>query len=774
MSFRFTVVLAVVCLLLETIRPAEAQVRGSISGTVTDSVSGEVLIAAQVLLFGDTASAPLRSVATNKFGFYSIQNIPPGQFRLVARTLGYLPVTTVCSMTQGRPSLLIDLQLTQTSIGLEEVVVQGDRSAGIDVEMNSVRVQPAIMATVPSLGGESDLIRTMQLLPGVSSESELSSGLYVRGSSPDQNLTLLDGMPILNPAHLGGLLSTFNSDAISDVQLIKGAFPAEYGGRTSSVLDVTMKNGTKERLGGAAGISLLSSRLMLQGPISNNATFMVSARRMYLDLLIPVFADEEKTPTYYFYDLNGKASIALSPDDRLSVNAYGGRDVLRRSTENEDVNFDIHWENTAIGTRWTHIFSPSLFSSTSLTFTNYGFGTRVYSSPSKAYQNYHSSSVIRDLTLRQEFQFSPHEDHNMQFGGEVVEDRYDVSALDIVADQVRASIPESNNNAVDMAAYLQDEWRITNALTANVGVRLNAMQNRMFKDVEPRVALAFKLSDDVTLKGAAAIAHQYMHLVVRNDIAFPTDIWIRSGDGIAPSSTKQASFGFDAYLAGRRYLLTVEAYDKQLKNLYEYRESAELTAGVPTKENFTSGSGEAYGVELFFEKKAGPLTGWIGYTLAWTRRTFAELNSGRTFYPRYDRRHDVSIVASYRASDTWEFGATWTFASGQAYTLPSGLFYYPVNSEGGGRAYLDYPERNSYRLPPFHKLDVSAVHSFSWFGLPFRLSLNVYNLYDRQNPFARYIKYDETPTLFGTDYVPSQKQLTLFPVLPTLGLSCTF
>jgi hypothetical protein len=228
-------------------------------------------------------------------------------------------------------------------------------------------------------------------------------------------------------------------------------------------------------------------------------------------------------------------------------------------------------------------------------------------------------------------------------------------------------------------------------------------------------------------------------------------------------------------LFGGQYLLTLEAYDKRMDNLYEYRESAELTAGVPTSENFTSGRGEAYGVEFFFEKKVGVLTGWVGYTLAWTRRTFAELNGGRTFYPRYDRRHDVSVVASFKASDTWEFGATWTLATGQPYTLPAGLFYYPVNAGSEGRAYLDYPERNSYRLPPFHKLDVSMVHSFGWFGLPFRVSFSVYNLYNRQNPFARYIKYDKATTVFGaTYYTPSQKQLTLFPILPTLGLSCTF
>ena len=754
-----------------------AQPSGTISGMVTDSISGEILIGAQVLLQVDSVSAakpvPLRSVATNKFGFYSIPDIPPGRYRLSVRMLGYAVSTFECFMSGEVTPLRFDIELHQENIPFAEIVVEAERSPRLLTPVNAVSVKQDVLKGVPSLGGESDILRTLQLLPGITSESELSSGLYVRGSSPDQNLTLVDGVAIVNPAHLGGILSTFNSDAISDVQLIKGAFPAEYGGRTSSVLDITMKNGTRERLSGTAGISLLSSRMMLEGPITGNTTFMVSGRRMYFDLLLPMFANTEKTPSYYFYDLNGKVSTVLSPTDRISVSGYAGRDILTRSPANEDANFDIDWGNKALSTRWTHVLDPRAFMNLSLTYSAFNFTTRIKSSPSTGNQDYRSSSGIGDLVLQGEVQVFRREDHAVKFGIWLSRNTYEVSALDKVGDQVRASLPSSLQHSLDAVVFVQDDWRIAPPLSLNVGVRLNHMQDGSFTDLEPRLALSYRISDDVTLKGAYAIAHQYMHLVVRNDISFPTDLWVHSGDGITPSRTRQISAGMEVYLNEGSYLFSVEAYHKNMLHLYEYRETAEMTPGVPTAANFTSGVGEAYGTEILIEKKAGVFTGWIGYTLAWTTRTFAELNGGRTFYPHYDKRHDLSVVGTYKLSDRWELGATWTYSTGETYTLPAGIFYYGKTGTEG-RYYLDYPERNGYRLPSFHKLDFGANHSFPWFGLPFRLSLDIYNVYNRQNPFARYIKYEQVGTMAPATYAPSLKQLTLFPFLPTLGLSCTF
>lgn len=744
---------------------------GTISGTVTDSLSGEILIGAHVVLRADSGigTGHNRSIATNKFGFYSIPDVPPGRYLLTVRTLGYAAATRDCIIDGEDAPLRMDVGLNQESIRIGEIVVEGERPPEAPVSLNAVSVRQDVLKQIPSLGGESDVLRTLQLLPGVTAASELSSGLYVRGSSPDENLTLVDGVEIMNPAHLGGLLSTFNSDAISDAQLIKGAFPAEYGGRTSSVLDLTTKNGTRERLSGAAGLSLLSSRLMLEGPLSDNTTFMLSGRRMYFDLLLPLFADAEKTPSYYFYDLNGKVTMTLSLNDRISVSGYTGRDALARSPSNEDANFDIGWGNTAVSTRWTHVLDPKVFTTISLAYSGYSFSTRINTSPSTGNQNYASSSNIGNLALQGEVQVFSHEDHALKFGTLLVRNSYEVSAVDQIGQQVRASIPSSLQHALDASVFLQDDWKIMPSLSMNAGVRLNRMQDGAFTNLEPRLTLSYRILDDVTFTGAYAIAHQYLHLVVRNDISFPTDIWIQSGDGIEPSRTTQISSGVEVNPGQGEYLLRVEAYHKNMDDLYEYRDMAEMTAGVPIPENFTSGTGEAYGAELFIEKRAGALSGWIGYTLAWTTRTFPELNGGRTFYPRFDKRHDVSVVATYKLSDTWDLGATWTYASGETYTLPAGLFYFQT------RYYLDYPDRNGYRLPPFHKLDLSANHSFSWFGLPFRLSLDIYNVYNRQNPFARYIKYDKVGTVGTTDiYYPYLKQLTLFPILPTIGLSCTF
>ena len=758
--------------LLLPVAPHAQGDRPAIAGTVTDSVSGEVLIGAQVMLAQTNEdSIPLvgrRGTTTNRYGFYSLPDVAPGRYLLSFRTLGYRTWSTPVSVVQEGADLTVDAGLVQEDIRLAEVVVEATAGRTLTPAPSAIEVNPDFIKQMPSLGGEVDLFRALQLLPGIKAESEISSGLYIRGGSPDQNLTLLDGVVLYNPSHLGGFLSVFNADALNGVRLIKGAFPAEYGGRLSSVIDVTMREGTKERVSGSAGVSLISSRLMLQGPLPGDASFMVSGRRMYLDLFYPFFDSSEEIPRYYFYDLNTKVNIGLSASDRFFASGYFGRDVLAFSQEEDNLSLDVGWGNATANLRWMHVFSPSLFTSLSAIYTNYDFATDVSEEHFTGQTEFSSTSRIEDVTLRYDAQIFPHETHALRAGAEITRHHFTVGANDDLVSSVESFVTRSELRSVEAAAYLQDEWTVTEQLVTNAGLRLGYFNDGRYLALEPRLSAVYALSDDWLIRGSYAIAHQYLHLLTRNDITLPTDLWFPSTPQVEPGRSVQWVLGVESTLPGGAYVATVEGYYKTMQNLYEYRDGADLSFGVPLESQFTSGSGEAYGIEVFLNKRVGDFSGWLGYTLAWTRRTFPELNSGRSFYPRYDRRHEVALVLTYRLGDRWEFGATWTYATGQAYTLATGLYLAPDITPNVSVHYtaVDYSERNGYRLPAFHKLDLNFTHRFSWFSLPFEFSINLYNAYNRRNPYSRYLNINES--------TPVLKQVSLFPILPTFGLSMKF
>jgi TonB dependent receptor-like, beta-barrel/TonB-dependent Receptor Plug Domain/Carboxypeptidase regulatory-like domain len=766
--------------ILEYRKVRERSPHSIISGTITDSISGEVLINASLLLLDDSHSAPatpLRGATSNKFGFYSIPDISPGRYTVLARMLGYRSMSVPCAISDATSSLHLDLRMVEEDIRLQEVVVEGTTTTDRRLQVSSIEVAPEFIKQLPSLGGEIDVFRSLQLLPGVKASSEVSSGLYIRGSSPDQNLTLLDGVVLYNPSHLGGFLSTFNPDALNRIQLIKGAFPAEYGGRLSSIIDLTMREGTKEKVSGAAGLGMISSHLTLEGPLTENSSFMVSGRRMYLDLLYPLFADGPNIPRYYFYDLNAKVNYSLSASDRLFGSGYFGRDVFSVPPDNGSDELDMSWGNASTNLRWVHILSPSLFTNFSIIYTNYDFSSSVIQDGYFSREEFTTHSGIEDVVLRGELQFFPNELHTIKSGIELTGHNFAVSASDNV-DIEDGLLNRTTLTALEAAVYLQDEWKVTQRLSTNLGGRFYYFHDGRYIGFEPRLAASYELSEGVLLKGSLAVAHQFLHLITRDDISVPTDLWFPSTETVLPSWSIQGVVGLETGLFDDHYSLAVEGYFKKMKNLYEYRDGADFSFGVPVESQFTSGTGVAYGLEFLLNKPAGPFTGWLGYTLAWTSRTFPDLNYGRSFPPRYDQRHSISAVLTYRLGDHWEFGATWEYGTGQASTLPTGQYIFAridgrdMHDVRSGDLYFDYTERNAHRLPAFHKLDLSFVHKFRWFNLPFQFSINVYNAYNRANVFREILEV--RPTAVPRAAKPVIRRITLFPIIPTLGLTVKF
>lgn len=760
----------------------------TMSGTITDAESGDAIPGATVVLYApddDSLSKSLRGAVTNPYGFYSIPKVAAGSYRLVVRSLGYDEYRDSVTLEPGGEGGR-NITLFPSDVEGDVVTVTADRNAEPETrQISRVELPVEYLPRLPMLGGESDILRTLQLLPGVQQISEVSSGLYVRGGSPDQNLTLLDEVVVYNPSHLAGFLSTFNSDAIKNIELIKGAFPAKYGGRLSSVLDLTMREGTKEDFSGAGGISLISSRMTVEGPVSDKSTFMLSGRRFYLDLLKQLLPDEEEAPDYYFYDLNGKINYELGESDKLFFSAYHGRDVVSFDDDNDDI--DVNWGNTTASLRWARILSPSAFTNLSLSWTRYGFDAELRDRDEEARitQSFAVTTGIRDLRLKGNIQLFPHERHIVEAGLEGTKHMSSVRAVEGASEDSTFTIPDSlglqNAESYEASFYAQDEWKATDRLTLNIGGRVTWFEKGNYLYAEPRFSAAYRLTDILSLTGSYSQARQPIHLMIRNGLSLPTDTWFPATEKIKPGKSDQGSLGVMGRIDGKgEWEYTVEGYYKKLDNQYEFADTASFSPFVQVEDQLTEGEGEAWGVELFLQKKLGAVTGWVGYTLSETRRTFPELNDGDPFHPRYDRRHDVKIVLMYKLGESWDLGASWVYGTGQAYTAPSGQYVMldptdPFQSGSNLDFYSTdyrYTKRNTFRLPAYHRLDVNFSHTFTWFKLPWRLSLNVYNLYNRRNVFAWYVT--RTYNIETGEYGPAVKQLTLFPVIPTVGLSFEF
>ncbi|RPI70207.1 MAG: hypothetical protein EHM47_12520 [Ignavibacteriales bacterium] len=627
------------------------------------------------------------------------------------------------------------------------------------------------------MGGESDIFRALQLLPGVTAATEISTGLYVRGGSPDQNLTLIDGVVVYNPSHLGGFASTFNSDVLRNIKLIKGGFPAEYGGRLSSILDITMREGTKEKFKGSANINSISSRITLEGPFDTASTFILSGRVMYLDKILPVSDEFNSIPRYDFFDFNGKVNYVLSEKDKIFISGFYSKDNIIEAPSSRDVGFNISWRNATANLTWTNFSSSTSFSNTSLMYTNYFFSTIIRDKmPVQQPLDFLTTSEIHDFLLRREMQFFLSDDHTLKGGGEVVYHIFSTTTNDYYIKELEYKpIYGTDINGAEVSVYLQDEWTLSSDLRSNFGGRFYYFRNADLLTVEPRVSLTYYLLDRFVLRSAFGITHQALHLLSRNDIYLPTDVWYPSSEKIKPARSIQGAVGFEVTSADRTFLFSAEGYYKDLKNLYEYLQNSDFSFGVDIEDNLTRGRGEAYGFEFFLNKRIGNFSGWVGYTLAYTKRYFNLLNQGNPYYPRYDRRHDISIVLGYDVSSSLNFGATWTYGTGQAFSLPLNQFQIGTftNPQGNsGSIFIENSGRDAFRLPPFHKLDLSCRYKIFISDKALELNLNVYNVYNRFNVFSKYIGYkidEETG-----ERIPILKQFTLFPFLPTVGVTFEF
>ncbi len=779
-----------------------------ISGNLTEENSGEVIIGASVAIhkftdLEDTTkvtiinnkkieSTPSKGAFSNQYGFYSISNITEGKYAVIVRSIGYEIYFKEIEVKQENLRINIELQISRLTTG--EVQVFADKDFSPTAKISSVEISPTMISKLPQFGSEVDVFRTLQLLPGVASASEISSGLYVRGGSPDQNLVLLDEVIIYNPSHMAGFLSTFNSDALRDIKLIKGAFPAEYGGRLSSVIDMYMNEGTKEKISGKGGVSLISSKLTLEGPITDKSTFMVSGRRFYFDGLMALLP-ADNMPNYYFYDLNGKVNYKIDENNTLYASTYLGRDVFNFKENygfdktNYENGINFNWGNKTFNIRWKHLFSPTLFTNFSLIYTNYNSQFKIWDKRFEEGKllnefSFSTLSEIEDFTLKGKAEYFGLDNHLIKFGVEATNHFFTSIASDIfIDDNLKDLIGERKISALDAAVFVQDEWNITDKFSTNIGARLYYFQQGDYLRAEPRLSFAYKLNDNITFVAAGAMAHQFLHLIIRNDITLPTDLWFPSTDKVLPQRSSQVVIGTHTKLGkDKSWTLNIEGYYKDMQNLLEFRDDALFTLGIPLENQFTSGFGWAYGGELFLEKKIGKFTGWVGYTLAYTKRKFEELNNGMPFFPRYDRRNDISIATTFEINKRWEIGAAWIYATGQAFTMPTGT-YQGIDLDGrsdflfggGFSSFGDkyqYTQRNGARLPSYHRLDLNLMYKYKWFGLPWVASFNTYNVYNRLNPFSWYIQreYD----YWNDTSKKKLKQITLFPIIPTVGLSFEF
>lgn len=789
-----------------------AQETVSLSGQITEEGSREQLPGVNVYITGSAFST-----SSNNYGFYSLQ-IPKGQKVTVRYSfVGFRTVEK--SLTLSKDTAM-DIAL-ELSNNLDEVEVSAQRlneRISDTEQMSQISVPIQQVKKIPALLGEKDVLKVLQLMPGVQKGSEGQSGIYVRGGGPDQNLLILDEAPVYNANHLFGFFSVFNGDAIKSVELTKGGFPARYGGRLSSVIELQMKDGNKEEFHGEGGIGIISSRLTLEGPIQKGkSSFLVSGRRTYIDVLAQPFikrqaakeGSENTSVGYYFYDLNAKINHEFSRKDKIYLSGYFGRDVFYANIGETDSaeDSDLDWGNATATARWNHLFNAKLFANTSLIFSKFNFGVGSVISELNTDNNeleeqfsLRYDSRIHDIGLKVDFDYFPSNKHTVKFGVNLIRHRFEPSAIAVSGAFNDQSIDftEKPINSLESAIYVEDVWQPFPNLKVNGGFRLSGFQaeQKQYFRPEPRLALAYKLNKDLSLKGSYAIMNQYIHLLSNTGIGLPTDLWVPTTTVVKPQQSQQVALGIAKDFDKQGLTLSLEGYYKKMDNIVSYKEGASFLrfdgqgAGETTFEDqVTQGQGWSYGGEFMLQKKAGKFSGWIGYTLSWTQWQFDALNFGNKFFPRYDRRHDISIVGIYEIAKRVTLSATWVYGTGNALTLPLSNFNAArddiirpnsdprFGSQGGFNFFQvsEFGERNSFRAEPFHRLDVAIQIRKQKKHWERTWEFGLYNAYNRRNPF--FYTTDVQQPLFGQDNTQSQtvlKRVSLFPVIPSVSYSFKF
>jgi outer membrane receptor for ferrienterochelin and colicin len=765
-----------------------AQNKFTISGYINEKGSKENLP-------GVTVYIPKLKVgtATNNYGFYSI-TLPKDSVEVIFSYVGFKAKKMSFYLDKN-----ISFNIEMSAEELEEVTVTAEQTRKIseETQMSSVDIPIEQIKQIPALMGEKDVLKVIQLMPGVQKGSEGSTGIYVRGGGPDQNLIILDEAPVYNANHLFGFFSVFNGDALKSVELIKGGFPARYGGRLSSVIDLQMKEGNKEKIHGEAGIGLIAARLTLEGPIiKNKCSFLISGRRTYIDALVAPFLPKDGKLGYYFYDLNAKINYVFNDKNRLYLSGYFGQDkfYLKRKTADSESRSGINWGNATSTLRWNHLFNSRLFSNLSFIFTNYKLGIENQEKYGSDYYNLKYVSNIRDFGGKYHFDFMPAPNHYIRFGASATWHHFIPQAL-----VIKASDPVNELNSKSLAIdtyeggiFMEDDWRLTSKLKMNIGFRLSAFSSKgnNFFNPEPRAAVRYLLGNDFSLKGSYAMMNQYLHLLSNTGIGLPTDLWVPATNKVKPQQSQQVALGLAKDLPGKNVTITVEGYYKWMKNVLNYKEGANfLNIGDNSNADeqndwqtkVVSGTGLSYGAEFLIQKKVGKFTGWIGYTLSWTWLQFDSLNFGERFAARYDRRHDISVVGIYKINDHITLSATWVYGTGNAITLPIASYGVEQHTVPGAQQSQpvaggiwpysvagDYGKKNSFRMSPYHRMDIGIQFHKKLKRCVRTFEVSLYNVYSRQNPYFYYINYDQN----------SKKnklmQASLFPILPSVSWSYKF
>ncbi len=750
-----------------------------ISGFIRDSRNGESLSGAVIYL----KENPSAGIYSNSYGYYAL-TLPAGNYTLIVHYMGFKTKSISLDL---KDNLTLNIDLEEESIALKEITVTGEKDNNNVVSNELIsNINVREIRNIPVIFGEKDILKTIQLMPGISPAGEGNSGFYVRGGGVDQNLILLDEAPVYNPSHLLGFFSTFSSDAIKDITVYKGGFPAEYGGRLSSVVDVRMNEGNNKEFHVSGGIGLISSRLAVEGPIvKNKGSFMITARRTYADVFLILLpgrgADSTaKNSTLYFYDLNMKANYRLTKKDQLYFSCYLGRDNF-----NLGGNLGLNWGNFTTTTRWNHNLSDKIFSNTSLIFSlySYNFNVAVESKTMRV------KSEIRDVNLKEDFYYYLNSNNTIKFGFNTIFHTFVPSKVDnTIFLRVKSM---DNRYALENAIYLSNEQTITKHLKATYGLRFSLFSSigpgtvytydevsdivdsvsypkgkifNTYGGLEPRLLLSYIINDSSSIKASYARTRQYIHLLSNTTSTTPFDLWIPSNINILPEIADQYTLGYFRNFLNNKFETSVEVYYKNMQNQIDYRNGANLILNNKVESQLVFGKGWSYGAEFLVRKKYGKLTGWISYTLSRTRRQFKDINNGTPFLAKQDRPHNISIVGMYEINPHLTLSATWIYYSGNAVTFPSGSYIVD------GNIVPYYTERNGYRMPDYHRLDLGLTwqrekrkrNEGSW-------NFSIYNVYARENAYA--INFQPDP---DNPAKMQAVQLSLFRIVPSITYNFRF
>lgn len=785
---------------------SNAQNKYTISGYVKDVSTGETMIGATVYV-----KETQKGTTTNVYGFYSF-TVDAGEYTLIAAYLGYVESHQKINLNKN---ITVPISLKPKVVETQAAQVVGDKVENkiSSTQMGKEVLEIETIKSIPAFLGEVDVLKAIQLLPGVQSAGEGNSGFYVRGGGPDQNLVQLDEATVYNASHLFGFFSVFNADAIKNVTLIKGGMPANYGNRLSSVVDIQMKDGNAKEFHAQGGLGFIASRLTVEGPIiKDTSSFIISARRTFIDLFLrPPFVSKESNAygnSYYFYDLNAKVNYIFSDKNRLFLSAYFGRDKFQFRSAESGFKANIPWGNATATLRWNHIFNNKLFANSSLIYTDYDFSFGAGQEDFK----FELYSGVRDWNAKVDFNYYPSVKHTVKFGFNYVNHQFTPSTASASQNDTEFDLGKPYKIfANDYALYALDDWAINDRLTINGGLRATRFVQHgpfdryitntdfeitdtitykkgdkvaQYNNIEPRFALSYLINKSTSVKASYTQNYQYVHLASISSLSLPTDVWVPSSDRVKPQFATQYAVGFFKNFKKDLYETSVEVYYKDMRNQIEYRDGATPDMDIKNNQdnNFVFGKGWSYGAEFFIKKKYGKFNGWIGYTLAWTERNFPDINQGKDFFARYDRRHDLKIVGIFELNDKWSFGATFVYATGNALTLPQQRYLFGgaidpnnINTSqfNNPQIYYTYGDRNSYRMAAYHRLDVSATlqgrktknFESSWV-------FAVYNLYNRYNPY--FIYFDSTFDPKINQIKIQAKQVSLFPILPSVTWNFKF